>query len=193
VGLTAIFAGYLTVWLPGPAAGLTFLGLEVGEWIKFLGVGPRRNLFYLPPITLGLMLALITTTWPNERRQTWLMRGLAVVVALLALPAFESMRDEPSSEWLLRLQLIALVLLVALLSGALGQGGKVSSLALLPWLLLVLVAIVGALLPTWVYLAVRPVVGQAIGRPIGIGLGVWLNVVGHLLVAAVSLWRLTLR
>ena len=37
LGFTAVFIGYLSVWLPGPAAGLSFLGVELGEWIKFMG------------------------------------------------------------------------------------------------------------------------------------------------------------
>ena len=36
LGLTAIFIGYLTVWLPNELAGLAFLGVEIGEWVKFL-------------------------------------------------------------------------------------------------------------------------------------------------------------
>ncbi|MBK7179447.1 MAG: hypothetical protein IPH82_20095 [Chloroflexi bacterium] len=35
LGLTAVFVGYLAVWLPGPAVGLQFLGVELGEWVKF--------------------------------------------------------------------------------------------------------------------------------------------------------------
>ena len=36
LGLTAVFIGYLMVWLPGPGAGLSFLGIELGEWVKFI-------------------------------------------------------------------------------------------------------------------------------------------------------------
>jgi hypothetical protein len=68
---TAVFIAYLMVWLPGPAAGLSLLGVEMAEWIKFMGMGPTRNWFYLPPITLGLMLALWTVGWANGRWQTW--------------------------------------------------------------------------------------------------------------------------
>ena len=78
LGLTAILAGYFMVWLPGPSAGLQLIGIEVGEWIKFLGIGAGRNWFYLPPIVIGLTLALLAATWPNGRIQTWMARGLAV-------------------------------------------------------------------------------------------------------------------
>ncbi|MEJ2749224.1 MAG: hypothetical protein P8183_15165 [Anaerolineae bacterium] len=106
VGLTAVFTAYFLVWLPGPAAGLQFIGVEIGEWIKFLGVGTGRNWFYVPPVTLGLMLVLTTLTWPPHRWQNWAMRGLGVVVSLLAFPAIGAIRFEAASEWQLRLLMI---------------------------------------------------------------------------------------
>jgi hypothetical protein len=188
---TAILLAYFLPWLPHPAVGLRLIGLEMGEWVKFLPqvqsgeVAADRNLFYLPPITLGLMLALWTVEWPNGRWQTWLMRGLAVAVSLLAFPALEAIRDEPSSEWLLRLLLIGGVVLVAGLSGL---GGRLPSA--LPWLLIMLLALLGAVLPTWAYLAVRPIIADWLRAPIGIGPGVWLNLMGHLGVGVVAVWLL---
>jgi hypothetical protein len=187
VAFTAVFIGYFAVWLPGPAAGLQFIGLEIGEWIKFLGVGMERNWFYVPPITLGLMLAVWTWTWGNGRLQNWGMRGLAVAVSLLAFPAIEAIRFEAASEWRLRLQLIGLVVLVALLSGLVERA---TLPRWLPWLLLAALGLVGAIGPTRLYWLVRPAVSEAVGLPIGIGLGVWLNGVGHLGVTAVSLARM---
>jgi hypothetical protein len=185
-GLTAVFIGYLTVWLPGPAAGLSFLGVELGEWIKFLGVGQTRNLFYLPPITLALSLVALAATWPNGRWQTWTLRGLALAVSLLAFPALPAIRGEPTGEWALRLALIGLVGLLALLTGLVVQLRRPR----LVWGALAALGGVGALAPLWLYLTIRPLVSQAFGAPVGIGIGVWLNGVGHLLLAAVSLLKL---
>ena len=185
---TAILLAYFLPWLPHPAAGLRLIGLEMGEWVKFLPqvrsgeIAAGRNLFYLPPITLGALLALATAGWPNGRWQTWAMRGLAVAVSLLALPALEAIRDEPSGEWLLRLLLIGGVVGVAFLSGL---GGRLPAQA--SWLLLALIALAGALLPTWAYLSVRPVIADLLRAPVGIGPGVWLNLVGHLLAAGTAL------
>ncbi len=186
VGLTAVFIGYLSVWLPGPAAGLQFLGFEIGEWIKFLGVRGSRNLFYLPPITLGLLLALWTVHWSPRRWQTWSLRAVAVVVSLLAFPAVEAILGEPRSEWLLRLPLIVLVAGVALFGGALGRW------PLLVAGLMIALSLAGAILPTWRYATLRPFVSDVIGVPIGIGLGVWLSGLGHLLVTAVAIHTLRL-
>jgi hypothetical protein len=186
-GLTAVFLAYFLVWLPGPAVGLQFIGVEIGEWIKFLGVGLGRNWFYLPPITLGLMLALVTLTWPPYRWQNWMMRGLAVAVSLLSFPAIEAIRFEAVSEWRLRLLLIGGVAMLAVLTGLVERW---TVPVWLPWLLLVVLGIIGAIFPFWFYGQVRPLVAQAVGLPVGIGPGVWLNGAGHLLVTAVAMQRL---
>ena len=36
LGFTIILLGYFMVWLPNRLAGLSFIGLEIGEWVKFL-------------------------------------------------------------------------------------------------------------------------------------------------------------
>jgi hypothetical protein len=184
IGLTMVFVGYFQVWLPGPGAGLQLIGIELGEWIKFLGVGPRRDLFYLPPIAIGLLLALLAATWPNERLQTWVARLLAVAVALLAFPALAAIQLEPAREWLARLLLIGSVIATTI-SGALLARRLAGSSWL--WLLMAVVALLGALLPTWQYLSVRPVAEGLMRRSLAVGPGVWLNATGFLLVALVCL------
>ncbi len=178
-GLTLVVVGYFAVWLPGPSAGLRLIGLELGEWIKFLGVGARRNLFYLPPICAGLVIALITTGWDNRAWRTWIMRLLAAAVALIALPAIAAITGEPRSEWLLRVGLIGLVALVAVSVSLAPQSETLPSAA--AWAIVV-VSLVGLVLPAWQYAAILPIVGGVLGSALGIGLGVWLNMVGFGLV-----------
>ncbi len=193
-GFTAVFIGYLTVWLPGPAAGLQFLGVELGEWAKFLGMNTRRNLFYLPPITLSLMLVTLTIVWDNRRWQTWVMRGLAVALALLAFPALEDLLGPARSEYLPRVGWIGLTLAWAVTVSLVSwRWGKRPWPAKLMWLLLLLLGLAGAIIPTQVYLEVRPFVAGLLGEPLGVGPGVWLNGAGHLLVAAISGVQLYLR
>jgi len=169
--------------------GLQFLGVELGEWVKFLGVGQNRDLFYLPPITLGLMLAVWTMGWPNGRWQTWAVRGLAVLVSLLAFPALEDLLGAAREQYTGRVYLIGLVLAVALLSGLVGPALAVQR-PWLPWLLLALLGLAGAIAPTWMYGQIAPYVSGVIGMPVGIGWGVGLNLGGHLLVTAVAFWQL---
>jgi hypothetical protein len=187
LGFTAVFIGYLTVWLPGPAAGLQFLGVELGEWAKFLGMNTRRNLFYLPPITLSLMLLTLTIVWDNRRWQTWIMRGLAVALALLAFPALEDLLGPVRSEYLSRVGWIGLTLAWAVVVSLVSWRWREQPwLAKLMWLLLLLLGLAGAIIPTQVYLEVRPFVANLLGVPLGIGPGVWLNGAGHLLVVVIS-------
>lgn len=188
-GFTAVFVGYLSVWLPGPGVGLQFLGVELGEWVKFLGVGPNRDWFYAPPITLALMLIIWTTTWGNGRWQTWAMRGLAVAISFLAFPAIEDIVGPAREQYTGRVYQIFFVLLLALLSGLAGNR-LAKQWPYLPWLLLAIVGVVGAIGPTWMYWQIFPYVSQLVGVPVGIGWGVWLNGLGHGVVTAVALWQL---
>ncbi len=188
LGLTAVFLGYFSVWLPGPSAGLRFIGLEMGEWIKFLGVDMSRNLFYLPPITLGLLMALWTVAWPNQRLRTWIMRGLAVAVSLLSFPAWEDFRGPAQIEYLPRVWLIGVVVTAVFLATIWSQFANERTLFL--WLLIAMIGLLGAVLPLWIYTAVRPVVEQSLQMSLGIGPGVVFNGVGHLLVTAVSLKKM---
>lgn len=186
LGSTFILAGYLMVWLPQPVVGLSLIGLEMGEWVKFLpqvqaGTLPNRNLFYLPPVLLGLMLAVWTAGWPNGRWQSWAMRGLAVLVSLLAFPSIEAIRFEPSSEWLLRLVLIGLVGLTAVLSSFLERLPQI-----LPPVLILFFALLNLILPLWAYLSMRPVIADLFQTAVGFGPGLLLHVVGTMLGVAAA-------
>lgn len=199
LGCTAILLGYFMVWLPHDLAGLSFIGLEIGEWVKFLPqvrsgqIPADRVLFYLPPITLGLILALWTAGWSNRRWQSWVTRALAVLVAMLAFPALEVILYEGSDQWLGRLILILAVAIMALLVSRLRRLPDGLGLVVAKGLTLI-VAVGGLVLPTWAYLEVRPAVAELFAGAVGIGQGLWLNGIGHLLVALLALtWFLERR
>jgi hypothetical protein len=160
----------------------------MGEWIKFLpqvqaGTMPDRNVFYLPPILLGLMMAVWTAGWPNGRWQSWAMRGVAVLVSLLTFPSIEAIRFEPSGEWLLRLGLIAIVGVTAVLSSMLDRLPPI-----VPPVLILLFALMNLVLPTWAYLSMRPVIADLLQTAVGFGPGQELHVFGNMLgIAAVGL------
>jgi hypothetical protein len=187
LGFTAVFVGYLSVWLRGPGVGLSFLGVEMGEWFKFLGLGSRRDLFYLPPITLGLMLAIWTMTWPAKGGfdwRAWAVRALAVFVSLLAVPAVEDISGPVREQYTLRVVLIGVVVIVALLSGFWRPEGAWRRL---PWLLIAFLGLIGAVLPSWLYLQVQPFLSDILGVPVRAGIGLWLNVLGNALIVITSL------
>ena len=182
---TMILLGYFLVWLPQPVAGLSFIGLEMGEWVKFIPevrsgeVFPSRNFFYLPPILLGSMIAIWTAGWPNSRWQTWLTRVLAVVVGLLALPAIESFSEESPGQWLPRLAMSGFVIVVVLVATYYSSREAVP--ATIPWLYFIILGLLGAILPLWTYLAIKPFVEILMGARVGFGPGIWLNLLGNIL------------
>ncbi|HSH01458.1 MAG TPA: hypothetical protein VLL52_02995 [Anaerolineae bacterium] len=191
-GLTAVFIAYFLPWQPHEAAGLRLIGWEIGEWVKFLPqvqsgeVGINRDWFYLPPVTLGLCLILLTANWSNWRWQTWVQRGLGVGLSLLAVPAWEVIRGEPSHQWRPRLIAIGVVMLM----GVIVMTGRRWP----DWLgrsMLLVTAIVGTILPVWAYWGVRPAVSYWLQTDIGVGSGVWLHLVGFIVViiTVIVSWR----
>ena len=141
-----------------------------------MGMGPTRNWFYWPPIGLGLMLVIWTVGWPNRRWQTWAMRGVAIAISLLSFPALEDLTGQTASEYTPRVWAIGFVIIVALISGLLSRWSQVVRLK---WLIIALLALIGYILPSWVYGQARMAVSEVLGLPIGVGIGVWLNRFGH--------------
>ncbi len=193
VGFTAILLGYFLVWLPQPVVGLSFIGLELGEWVKFIPqlrsgeLGINRNIFYLPPITLSLMIILWTTNWPNNNWQTWVTRFLAIVIAFLTFPALESILGEPPAQWLFRILLISLVVIFAAVM-PLVQKWPHTLTGIIPWIAIMLLGFVGGILPTWAYFSITPVVEELVRTHVGAGLGLWLNLSGHLMASVIALY-----
>ncbi len=176
IAFALIFVGYFAIWLPNEAVGLAMQGLEIGEWVKFLPetrngqVALSRVWFYAPPLTLGTALALFTATW-SARWQTWLVRGVAFLMATLALPSAPDILQRGRSE-LLRVLLVLLVGIICLLAGKLGKIERWGTVVL---------AVVGGIMPLVAYLIFRPIIAQHLTFTPAIGIGVWLNLLGHLL------------
>lgn len=191
LGLTLVIISYFMVWLPHGAAGLSYIGLEMGEQAKFLPqvrsgeIAPGRSLFYLPPIAAAVVLILISSRWPGRRWQTWVVRLTALALSFLALPAFEAFGAE-TEEWLWRVLMIFLVFALVLLSPLLKKRTDREV-----GLFIVLTALAGGLLPTWAFLEVKAAYSSLYQAPVGVGVGVWLNGVGQLLIAvtAILFWR----
>lgn len=190
VGFTAVLVGYLAVWWPGPTAGLSFLGVEMGEWLKFFGVGAERDYFYIPPFTLALCLVWWSLNWPNHHWSGWVVRGLALLVSLLSFPAVPDLMGEAQAQYVWRVEMIALVGAAVLLAAALRQWGKPTWLSWLPWLLMIPTALWGGLRPLWYFQEIRPFFTQATGYEMQFGPGVWLNTAGHTLIVLVAVGQL---
>lgn len=186
-GLTAVFLSTFTVWLPGPGAGLQLVGLEMGEWTKFIGLGVERNWFYWPPVVLSLVLLLWTVQWTNGRWQTWFLRGVAVLISVLVFPAIADVTGFSREQYMGRVYWIGLVGLTAVIVSLWSWKPR---LPWLSWVVIAGLALSGLILPTQIYLQVQPHMSQTLNIPLGIGLGVWLNGVGQLLILIYAFWQL---
>ncbi len=181
LALTFILIGYLTVWHPSPVAGLRLIGWEVGEWVKFLpafiqGNAPtNRNWFYIPPITLSIALIL----WASHGRgriRTWLTALFALPIAFLAVPDIPIIVDESRDQWLTRVLWFGGVCLLVLIAPLLGRlPGRIRAG------LLLVCGLLGAALPTAAYQASRWHIADLTTMTADLGIGLWLNVLGHLL------------
>lgn len=192
-----ILAGYFLKWLPHPTAGLSFIGIDIGEWVKFLPevrageLGITRNAFYLPPITLSLMMVGWSLQWPARRWQNWAFNILALLISMLSLPSIEAVVGEPTSEWLARILLVSLVVL-AVAASYFSKFFSRKVLTKVQWFSFLALGLIGAIFPTVTYLMIREPVSNLLRESIGIGPGVWLNAVGHLLLVAISLYALAI-
>jgi hypothetical protein len=137
----------------------------------------------VPPITLAIVLLLLSIHWSAKRWQTWLGRAVAVVSSLIAVPAFEAIGGEVE-EWLWRTLMIAFVFVLAILSPFLS---KVPQRFIL--VLIALVALAGAILPTWALFEFKDAFSSVYQTSIGIGAGAWINLLGQLLVASSAMYR----
>jgi len=155
----------------------------MGEWLKFTGLGARRDIFYLPPITLGAMLALWTVTWPSQDRRAWTVRFLAIAISLLAFPAVQDITGPVREQYTLRVLLIGLVILATVMCGFWQPQGVAQRL---PWLFMAVLAVIGLLLPVWMFWQIRPFLSELFGQPVRAGMGLWLNGLGHGLVILAS-------
>lgn len=178
---TLILGAYFLPWIDHPTAGLTFIGLDVSEWIKFLpqiqsGELPNRDLLYLPPICLGGCLAASTLLMNTKARWPgWALRFLAIGIGLLAFPSLDALRFEPADQWRSRLLWIGLLTfwalgVVPLIDRLLEKKGA----GQLAYLTQFVLAAAGAILPAVVLLPTRRVAAEWLRVDLAVGWGFWL-------------------
>jgi hypothetical protein len=167
-------AGYFGPWIAHTTTGLTLSGVDMGEFVKFLpGVldgtlEVTREMFYLPPLTVVVSLALLI----GSRRlgYPWLLQVLgllfAVPVSLQLLPPAWSPSSLMMAEF--RLQTIAVGICWVLLAGF-WLLGRVP-----PWLtgsLSAGLAMTAIGLSTWQFLATKTAIDGVYGAAPAIGWG----------------------
>lgn len=189
VGWVLAAVGYFGPWIAHQAVALTLSGVDMGEFVKFLpsvvdgSLQVTRQLFYLPPFTVVVSIALLSSlgdlNYPWPLRMFMLL--LAIPVSLQLLPPAWAPSILLTAEF--RLQTIALGLCWLLLAASWLLGRLPS------WLVGSLSAglSLGALILTsWQLLVAKPAIDEVYRVPPAIGWGVFLCLAGLALIAAAS-------
>jgi hypothetical protein len=197
LGLMGLAGATWGPWVDGRGPGLTLLGVDLAEYVKFLpavrsGALPvYRQLFYLPLFTLSIGLSLAAFI-----SAPWLRRSLRLILAIAAIPCALALLPPAWSpatfgqaEFQPQLWMLALALALAL-----------SSLTA-PWLrplpvawtrrirqapayFLALLALTATAIPLWQWLRVQPAIESVYHQPLHLGWGGWSLLIGGIVLAA---------
>jgi hypothetical protein len=186
IGALMALIGYFGPWVNHPAAGLAILGLDLGEYVKFLipvrsgAIEVWREGFYLPLLAVSLTLSLFA--FRREQGWGWPMRiallGLAIVAALNMLPPAWSPAVVRTGEFRTQVIWIGLCLAAVLFS---------PFLALLPGIaaatISVALAAIAAILAPMHFVRVLPAIEELYRRDLSPGWGMWVMIAGLVVMA----------
>lgn len=182
-------AGYFGPWVPHRAAGLVVLGLDLGEYVKFLPavrsgeIALWRPAFYLPLVAVSLALSL--HAFRPELRYGWPLRALfvagAIAAALNMLPPAWSPAVLRLHEFRTQVIWMGLCLVAALISPLLALLPRRAAAAATA-----LLSLLALLLPVVYFLRVLPPISALYNYPITPGWGPWVMGAGLLLLAAAA-------
>jgi hypothetical protein len=191
-GAILTLCGFFGPWVNHRVAGLVILGLDLGEYVKFLPpvrsgeIALWREGFYLPPVAVSLSLSLVL--FRRELRLHWAVRALlvaaAIVAALNLLPPAWTPPRMLTPEFRLQAAGIGLCLLAVALSPLLALLPRRVTSALIALLAL------ASLLPFWQFARVLPPIAELYNQPLTPGWGIYVMALGLavLLAGAYGLW-----
>ena len=189
VGLVLVLVGYFGPWVPHRAAALTVSGFELAEFAKFFpqvqggAVSLTRAFFYLPLVTASVLVAFLAGR-SAVRLARWAVPLCVVVLLFAALVPYsvvESVRQGISArtpvvfdpQYARQLVLVLVGSVVALLAPLARR------LARRVWgILVVLLALAGAVLPLQQFAVLRPLIVGLYDAPFGLGWGLVACVAG---------------
>jgi hypothetical protein len=178
------FAGYMGPWLPHRAAGLIILGIDLGEYVKFLTPAPAqsiagvRQIFYLPLFALSLSAELLASRVEFPRLVRLLLALAGIPLALCILPPAWTPKLLLTPEFRLQTATIALCLLGLPAQTLLH---RVSD----RWIYRVIAAVcvAAALAPVWGFLQILPAISDLYRQPLQPGWGMWVALGAQLALA----------
>ncbi len=186
--------GYWAPWVAHKTAALTLIGWDMGEYVKFLGevrtgeLRLLREFFYLPPLCATLIILLTASDY--TRCMAMIIRSVmligAGILTLAILPFFQ-----PPFSYYLKSLLTAehrgQALMVAVGGAAIGLFPLWSLLSYIPRrVLIVVLAIIGAFGATWQFRRTIPALNHVYGKPITVGWGIWVMIMGFCGIAIIA-------
>lgn len=205
LGLVLAIVGYFGPWVAHKTAALVLTGQDMGEFVKFLpevraGIVPViREFFYLPPFAAALCLILQMAnkrlSYPLVVRAVMLLTVLGLTWAML--PPVWTPQLLITAEF--RKQTVAIAFCLLLLFGhpvlcyltsrwspehSRREGLTAVAFRHAQDIAMVVLALLGAGPPLWQFLTIREAVNRAYGWPVQVGWGLWVTVLGFLLIMA---------
>ncbi len=189
IGSVLIVIGFFGPWLAHRTAALTVTGYELSEFAKFFpqvrgGVVPvRRALFVTPLLAAAVSLALVIHRSSKSSLLRLGVTALTTLLGLVALPPFQAMLEP---QYRLQLILVLVGLLLTLLTPLTRQLSEQ-----VRGVLLLLLALVGAVPVLWQAILLHPLVAELYGAPIWPGWGFIVCAIGFplLLLAGLRSFR----
>lgn len=193
LGLALAIVGYFGPWVDHKTAALVLTGQDMGEFVKFLpevrvGTAPMiREFFYLPPFAAALCFILLMAS--KRSAYPLLVRAVMLLVVLglawAMLPPVWTPQLLVMAEFRKQTVAIAFCLLLLIIHPLLRY---------LPsrWMTVTMMgsALLGAGPPLWQFFAIREAVNRAYGWPVQVGWGLWITVLGFLIVVAGAVSRM---
>lgn len=182
-----IIVGYFGPWIPHKTAGLTMTAYELSEFAKFFpqvqdGTVPVvRALFVTPLLAAAVCVGLLVNRAVGRSSGRFVATAVAALLPLFALPPLESLLARGY-----RLQLALVVGAVLLVLTTLLSRGLVPRLL---GILMVLLALAGAIPALWQLVLLRPLVVELYNAPVGLGWGLIVCAAGSVLVFLPGIWE----
>ena len=203
LGLALAIVGYFGPWVDHKTAALVLTGQDMGEFVKFLpevraGTVPMiREFFYLPPFAAALCLILLMASkrlaYPLVVRAVMLLAVLGLAWAML--PPVWTPQLLLTAEFRKQTVAIAFCLLLLVVHPVLRylpprrcpepvacpEHSRREGLMAVSMMVL---ALLGAVPPLWQFFSIREAMNRAYGWPVQVGWGLWVTVLGFLIVVA---------
>lgn len=187
--------GYFGPWINHRVAGLVIIGLDLGEYVKFLvpvrsgQISVWREGFYLPLVTVSLALSL--SAYRDRFAYWWPVRSVMLLVAAVAalnmLPPAWGPPLLLTAEFRLQSMAIGVCLVIILFSPFMALLSRWISSGIV-----VTLSLVAIWFPVRDFLRVLPSIRELYHNPVEFGWGIYVMVLGLIILSGAILyaaWR----